>query len=134
MNIQRYIFFAMSFVLVSMIAFMLMLAVTEMPVYGNPDNPPFNFVWERYVYQGVEESGGTNLVSNVLLDYRGYDTLMESTVLFVTVVAIMLVWGTTATSQKEKEEQEKELKRQKKLEKQKQKEMKQQESDLNGNE
>ncbi len=128
MRIQRYIFFAMSFVLVSMIAFMLMLAVTEMPVYGNPDNPPFNFVWERYVYQGVEESGGTNLVSNVLLDYRGYDTLMESTVLFVTVVAIMLVWGTTATSQKEKEEQEKELK---KLKKQKEKEKKtQQESDF----
>jgi len=127
-RIQRYIFFAMSFVLVSMIAFMLMLAVTEMPVYGNPDNPPFNFVWERYVYQGVEESGGTNLVSNVLLDYRGYDTLMESTVLFVTVVAIMLVWGTTATSQKEKEEQEKELK---KLKKQKEKEKKtQQESDF----
>ncbi len=132
MKMQRYIFFAMSFVLVSMIAFMLMLAVTEMPVYGNPDNPPFNFVWERYVYQGVEESGGTNLVSNVLLDYRGYDTLMESTVLFVTVVAIMLVWGTTATSQKEKEEQEKELK---KLKKQKEKEKKQQqESDFNGNE
>ncbi len=128
MKIQRYIFFAMSFVLVSMIAFMLMLAVTEMPVYGNPDNPPFNFVWERYVYQGVEESGGMNLVSNVLLDYRGYDTLMESTVLFVTVVAIMLVWGTTATSQKEKEEQEKELK---KLKKQKEKEKKQkQESDF----
>ncbi len=84
-----------------MIAVMLMLAVTEMPIYGNPDNPPFNIVWERYVYQGVEESGGINLVSNVLLDYRGYDTLMESTVLFVTVVAIMLVWGTSTVGRKE---------------------------------
>jgi multicomponent Na+:H+ antiporter subunit B len=81
---------------------MLVLAVTEMPTYGNPDNPTFNIVYERYVYEGVEESGGMNLVSNVLLDYRGYDTLMESTVLFATVVAIMLVWGTSSTGQKEK--------------------------------
>jgi len=117
-NFQRLLFFGMSFLLVAMIAFMLMLAVTEMPVYGNPENPTFNIVWQRYVYEGVKESGGTNLVSNVLLDYRGYDTLMESTVLFVTVVSIMLVWGTTATSQKEKEELEKEMKKQKKKKKQ----------------
>ncbi len=100
-NIRRILFFIMSLALVSMIAVMLMLAVTEMPIYGNPDNPPFNIVWERYVYRGVEESGGINLVSNVLLDYRGYDTLMESTVLFVTVVAIMLVWGTSTVGRKE---------------------------------
>lgn len=117
-NFQRLLFFAMSFLLVAMIAFMLMLAVTEMPVYGKPENPAFNIVWQRYVYEGVKESGGTNLVSNVLLDYRGYDTLMESTVLFATVVSIMLVWGTTATSQKEKEELEKEMKKQKKKKKQ----------------
>ncbi len=117
-NYQRILFFIMSFMLVSMIAFMLMLAVTEMPIYGNPDNPTFNVVWQRYVYEGVKESGGMNLVSNVLLDYRGYDTLMESTVLFVTVVSIMLVWGTTAASQKEKEELEKEMKKQKKKKKQ----------------
>lgn len=98
---QRTLLFAMSFVLVSLIFFMLILTVTEMPIYGNPGNPPFNMVYERYVYQGVHESGGINLVSNILLDYRGYDTLMESTVLFVTVVAIMLVWGTSATKQKE---------------------------------
>ncbi|MGM0652370.1 MAG: hydrogen gas-evolving membrane-bound hydrogenase subunit E [Bacillota bacterium] len=131
MKFQRILFFIMSFILVSMIAFMLMLAVTEMPLYGNPSNPPFNLVWERYVYRGVEESGGTNLVSNVLLDYRGYDTLMESTVLFATVVSIMLIWGTTTTSQKEIERQEKELK---KLKKQKKKEKKQQESDFEINE
>lgn len=99
---QRILFFMMSLILVSMIAFMLMLAVTEMPLYGNPNNPTFNVVWQRYVYEGVHESGGTNLVSNVLLDYRGYDTLMESTVLFVTVVAIMLVWGTSTAGQKDK--------------------------------
>lgn len=110
---QRVLLFTMSFILVSLIFFMLILAVTEMPVYGNPGNPTFNMVYQRYVFMGVEESGGTNLVSNVLLDYRGYDTLMESTVLFITVVAIMLVWGTSSVNQKEKEEKEKERKKHK---------------------
>lgn len=101
-NFSKVLLYGLSFILVTLIFFMLVLAVTEMPTYGNPDNPTFNIVYERYVYEGVEESGGMNLVSNVLLDYRGYDTLMESTVLFATVVAIMLVWGTSSTGQKEK--------------------------------
>jgi len=95
----------MSVTLVALISFMLMLAVTEMPVYGNLDNPTNNIVYERYVTKGVEESGGTNLVANILLDYRGYDTLMESTVLFATVIAIMLVWGTRSVAKEEEPEE-----------------------------
>jgi multicomponent Na+:H+ antiporter subunit B len=97
-NIQKIIFYSLSFILVALISFMLMLAVTEMPPYGNINNPTNNYVWERYVYKGVEESGGLNLVANILLDYRGYDTLLESTVLFATVVSIMIVWGTSSVS------------------------------------
>ncbi|MDW7739959.1 MAG: hydrogen gas-evolving membrane-bound hydrogenase subunit E [Bacillota bacterium] len=102
--IGKIIFYTMTVILVGMISFMLMLAVTEMPVYGNIDNPSNNYVYERYVYKGVEESGGTNMVANILLDYRGYDTLLESTVLFSGVIAIMLVWGTSTANHKEKED------------------------------
>jgi multicomponent Na+:H+ antiporter subunit B len=105
-NLKRILFYIMSITLVALISFMLMLAVTEMPPYGNLDNPTNNMVYERYVTKGVEESGGTNLVANILLDYRGYDTLMESTVLFATVIAIMLVWGTRSVSKEEEEEHE----------------------------
>ena len=103
-NLPRILFYVMSIILVGLISFMLMLAVTEMPVYGNLDNPSNNYVYERYVNESVEESGGLNLVANILLDYRGYDTLLESTVLFATVISVMLVWGTSSTSQKEKEQ------------------------------
>ncbi len=103
-NLPRILFYVMSIILVGLISFMLMLAVTEMPVYGNLDNPTNNYVYERYVNEGVKESGGWNMVANILIDYRGYDTLLESTVLFTTVVSIMIVWGTSAAGQKEKEE------------------------------
>jgi len=105
-NIKRVLFYIMSITLVALISFMLMLAVTEMPPYGKLDNPTNNMVYERYVTKGVEESGGTNLVANILLDYRGYDTLMESTVLFATVIAIMLVWGTRSVSKEEEAQNE----------------------------
>ncbi|NLA27923.1 MAG: hypothetical protein GX878_11075 [Firmicutes bacterium] len=72
---------------------MFLLAVAEMPPYGRPDNPPINEVWERYVWEGPAESGGLNMVTNIILDYRGYDTLLETTVLFTAVMAIMLTLG-----------------------------------------
>jgi multicomponent Na+:H+ antiporter subunit B len=80
-------------ILVCMVSYMLMLAVAEMPPYGHLENPTNNEVWRRYVEKGVEESGGLNLVTNIILDYRGYDTLLETTVLFTAVMAIMLVLG-----------------------------------------
>ncbi|HED24421.1 MAG TPA: hypothetical protein ENN91_04775 [Firmicutes bacterium] len=103
MKLRSVLFYGMSIILVALISFMLMLAVTEMPPYGNTDNPTNNYVYERYVTRGAEESGGMNLVGNILIDYRGYDTLMESTVLFTTVVSIMLVWGTRSSKEKEEE-------------------------------
>jgi multisubunit Na+/H+ antiporter MnhB subunit len=100
-NLHKIMFYGLSFVLVALISFMLMLAVTEMPVYGQLDNPSNNYVYEYYITKGVEDSGGLNLVANILLDFRGYDTLLESTVLFTTVISIMLVWGTSSVSKEE---------------------------------
>ncbi len=100
-NLHKIMFYGLSFVLVALISFMLMLAVTEMPVYGQLNNPSNNYVYEYYVTKGVEDSGGLNLVANILLDFRGYDTLLESTVLFTTVISIMLVWGTSSVSKEE---------------------------------
>lgn len=102
-NLPKIMFYVMTVLLVSLIAFMLTLTVTEMPPYGYIGNPTNNEVYRRYVYKGPYESGGLNMVGNILIDYRGYDTLLESTVLFATVVSIMLVWGTSTTSHEEKE-------------------------------
>ena len=94
---QRVITTALIVVLVCMVSYMLLLAVAEMPPYGNLDNPTNNEVWARYVEKGAEESSGLNLVTNIVLDYRGYDTLLETTVLFTAVMAIILVLGVSGT-------------------------------------
>ena len=41
-------------------------------------------VFSHYVSKGVEELGAVNLVSSIIVGYRGFDTLGEVTVLFLT--------------------------------------------------
>ena len=41
---------------------------------------------DKYVANALEETGATNLVAAVILDYRAYDTLGEATVLFTSIL------------------------------------------------
>ncbi len=44
-----------------------------------------------YIDQGLTLTGAGNLVAAIILDFRGYDTLGEATVLFTSVVGVMAV-------------------------------------------
>jgi multisubunit Na+/H+ antiporter MnhB subunit len=46
---------------------------------------------QAYVDQGLVLTGASNLVAAVILDFRGYDTLGEATVLFTSVIGVMAV-------------------------------------------
>jgi len=81
-------FLALLVVLPCLVA-MIMLAA-ELPPYADPDNPTNNEVPTRYTEQGVEEAGATNIVTDIIIDYRAYDTLIETTVLFTALIAVML--------------------------------------------
>lgn len=47
----------------------------------------------RYNRQAGIDVGGTCVVGAVILDYRAYDTLYETTVLFTAVVAVLSLIG-----------------------------------------
>lgn len=66
------------------------MTISEIPPYGTADTPTNNYVIERYLYKGVEDLGTHNLVANIVVEYRGYDTLVEITVLYTAVIAIFL--------------------------------------------
>jgi multisubunit Na+/H+ antiporter MnhB subunit len=46
---------------------------------------------QTYIEKGVKDTGAANLVAAIILDYRGYDTLGEATVLFTSIVGATLV-------------------------------------------
>ena len=67
----------------------LIVAAGFLPAFGEADNPAHNEVSNRYIEQGMSETGAVNIVAGMILDYRGFDTFGESCVLFVAVCAVL---------------------------------------------
>lgn len=59
----------------------------ELPVFGQP----IMRIAQEYINKGLEKTGATNIVSAIILDYRGYDTLGEATILFTAVIGVLAV-------------------------------------------
>ena len=58
------------------------------PEYVNPRNLDYiNY----YLDHGVSDTGAINLVASIYLDYRAYDTLMETVVLFMAVMGVAFI-------------------------------------------
>ena len=68
----------------------LLFLVSLLPHYGE-ENPRTIPMVERYVEEGLEETGAVNIVSGLILDYRAFDTLGESHVLFTALVCVMIL-------------------------------------------
>ncbi len=68
----------------------LLFTVANLPEYGE-ENPRAVQVAERYVEKGLEETGAVNIVAGMILDYRAFDTLGESHVLFTALVCVMIL-------------------------------------------
>ena len=79
-----------------------LLAIAELPPYGAADNPIHNQVSERYINKALEETGVLNMVTSIVLDYRAYDTMFETIVLFTAALAVVI---TLKPSKKEEKDQ-----------------------------
>ena len=70
--------------------FGMLLVVAELPPYGMADNPIHNHVSERYINNSLNDTGILNLVGGIVLDYRAYDTMFETIVLFTATLAVVV--------------------------------------------
>lgn len=78
-------------VLCGAIIFFLLLTVSELPTFGAVTMPVNNAVPQRYIEKGVEETGAVNFVAGMILDYRAFDTLGESHVLYTATTAVLIL-------------------------------------------
>lgn len=69
----------------------LLLTVSNLPVFGGADNPASNEVVQRYIEDGLAETGAVNIVAGMILDYRAFDTLGESHVLFIAATCVLIL-------------------------------------------
>lgn len=69
----------------------LLITVSYLPPTGEADKPDNNEVSARYIEQGLQETGAVNIVTGMILDYRAFDTLGESHVLFIATITVLIL-------------------------------------------
>ena len=65
-----------------------------MPTEPSVDAPSYNETIEHYLTHSVSETGASNVIAAILTDYRAFDTLGETIVLFTSIVAVASVLRT----------------------------------------
>jgi multicomponent Na+:H+ antiporter subunit B len=70
---------------------LLVYAESDLPDSSNDSAPARTHVVPRYVEQSYTETRTPNVVTSVLADYRGYDTLGETVVILTAGIAVILI-------------------------------------------
>lgn len=62
-----------------------------LPAIGDPDSAPNQHVTPYYIENSAVDTGSPNIVTGTLADYRGFDTLWETSVMFVSGLTACLI-------------------------------------------
>ena len=95
-NQKIYYLFCAAFVLLFVNVMLFM--VSGLPEFASPDNPVANEVSEKYITDSVKDTGAVNAVAGMILDYRAFDTLGESCVLYAATICVLLLLSRTRQS------------------------------------
>lgn len=87
----QHVYPVLAAILCTVIIGFLLATVVELPSFGRDAAPTNNPVIQRYLERGLEETGAVNAVAGMILDYRAFDTLGESHVLFTAVAAVLVL-------------------------------------------
>ena len=87
-NVGKIILYVTGLVCIAVFMLAAIRAFQHLPAFGSSDSLRMA---RTYIEQGLTLTGASNLVAAVILDFRGYDTLGEATVLFTSVVGIIAV-------------------------------------------
>lgn len=73
------------------IGILLVRAAGDLPDWGDPQAPANVYLSPYYIEKTMEETSVPNLVTAVLADYRGYDTMFETIVIFCAGITVLIV-------------------------------------------
>lgn len=73
---------------------LLLSATQDFPAWGDPNSPASTHLSPHFITEALHETGAPNLVTAVLADYRGYDTMFETVVVFGAGIACILLLRT----------------------------------------
>ena len=84
---------AMAILVCVMVAAVLLDGTRDMPQVGDPGSPANANpeVAQYYLEKSPDEVGPANMVTSVLGDYRGYDTMGETVVIFTAALCVLML-------------------------------------------
>ncbi len=91
-------------VLLFVLLLVLISGILEMPALGSIDNPAYTHVTDYYIDNSIEDTNSPNIIAALLTDYRFFDTLGETVVLFTAITVVVSVIKRAGTSQHGNEE------------------------------
>lgn len=65
-----------------------------LPFIGDVDTPANSGISDYYIMNAEKDTNSANIVTAILADYRGFDTLFETCVLFLSAITAMTVLST----------------------------------------
>jgi len=83
---------------------LLLYGTMDMPAWGDPQSPANSYVSPRYIEEALEKTETPNIVSAVLADYRSYDTMGETTVIFAAALVCALLLRKNSDEDETKEQ------------------------------
>ena len=88
---ERWWYRVFAFLLCVIMIGLLLFAVLKLPKFGGADTLVDSELTKFYVENTEVETGAENIVTGIILGYRGFDTLGESHVLFIAVCTVLLM-------------------------------------------
>ena len=79
----------LAFIICLFTGFLLFSGVSDLPSWGDPNSPANSYVSAHYIENTLSDSHVPNVVTSVLADYRSFDTMFETGVVFVALIAII---------------------------------------------
>ena len=103
MKLFHKLYHATSIIFCLFLIALLLVTISWLPASGTIERPTNNEVAERYIEKGLEETGAVNIVAGMILDYRAFDTLGESHVLFTATITVLILLRLNKTEKDEAE-------------------------------
>jgi len=84
------------YLILVMFAAVMIYATSGLSIPGDPSSPASGHVSEYYIEHAMEDAHTPNIVTALLADYRGFDTLGETLVIFTATLACVLILARSA--------------------------------------
>lgn len=63
----------------------------DLPLFGDPHSPASQYLSDYYLKNTMKDTRTPNAVTSIIVDYRAFDTLIETVVIFAAAIACLVI-------------------------------------------